>query len=418
MSKAVGGTTPRRLPALVIGGAVVSAAVCCGEEAHWSEPALDTWAYVNGFGGGSRVLAPSFGGMSVDSDATAFQLSDQRAPARLGSLLVAFQTSGRVAAGLDPSRYVVHAARVTARVQSGSTGTLPYSGQAVTPEGLLADALGQGIDSQQPMELFGVGFRDGYEGFALGAAAGGQGFNEATPVYSATDGGYVAYPIVGDAAGGFADVSNNPTGGFSATAPGGQTDPFAATPWAIGAASLGEGDPIANDTTFTFDIDLSQPGVGDYLRRSLAEGAVGFFLSSLHPAGEQGAPGGGAYPQWYTKESVGVFAGGEAPTLTLDVSVLPVAGDYNADGDITGADYAAWASAYGQVAAPPGVGADGNRDGLVDAADYTVWRDAQPGASAAVAAPEPRGAATLLAALAGWVLAGPLGFTSSRRGRP
>lgn len=46
-------------------------------------------------------------------------------------------------------------------------------------------------------------------------------------------------------------------------------------------------------------------------------------------------------------------------------------GDYNADGLITGADYAAWSAAFCTSAPLP----DRNRDGAVDAADYLLRRD-------------------------------------------
>lgn len=373
-------------------GWVLSAALCRGEVFDWSEPAIDTWSYSNGFGGGGRLTTPSFGAIFVNDEQTALEEGGSSAPSRLGSMLVAFETSEEVTPSLDPSRYAIQSASVTVRMQSGSTGALPYADQPITPAGLLAEALSGGVTAQQPMELFGVGFRGGYEGFALGPEQTGTRFAESTSVYSSAAGGYIAYPVVGDGAGGYADVSNNLTGGFSATSPGGHTAPFDATPWAIGASGLNAGDSVPNDTTFTFEIDLSQPGVVDYLQRSLSDGALGFFVSSVHPASQPGTGGTGAYPQWYAKEALGIYPGAEAPTLSLDVEVLPLAGDYDGDGEVTPADYSAWAASYGSVPTAPGKGADGNADGIVNAADYTVWRDAFAAAippAAAVPVPEP-----------------------------
>ena len=52
-----------------------------------------------------------------------------------------------------------------------------------------------------------------------------------------------------------------------------------------------------------------------------------------------------------------------------------LAGDGNADGCITGADYTIWADNYGTLA-PAGTGdGDYNGDGAVTGADYTVWAD-------------------------------------------
>lgn len=380
---------------------ILSAAPCRGEDAVWSEPALDSWAYINGFGGGDRLLAPSYSGVAVDSQTEQFFLNDHQSPARLGSMLMAFETSGQITPGLEPSRYQVQSATVTVRLWNGSTGSLSYSTQPVTPDSLLAEALGGGISVQKPMELYGVGFRDGYEGFDLGSPDPGVYFSEGTSVYSASDGGYVAFPIVGDGQDAYADVSNNLAGGFSETAPGHLTAPFDATPWAIGDAGLSDGVSVPDDTAFTFIVDLTEPGVVEYLQQSLANGAVGFFLSSMHPAAQPGTSGGGAYPQWYTKEAAGVFAGAEAPSLSIEYAILDdfAAGDYDRNGVVDQDDYLTWRAAYGDSVSTPGDGADGNGDGLVDTADYSIWRDKLPLASpVAAAVPEP--AAWLLALLA------------------
>jgi hypothetical protein len=54
---------------------------------------------------------------------------------------------------------------------------------------------------------------------------------------------------------------------------------------------------------------------------------------------------------------------------------LPIAGDYDANGEVAAADHATWITAFGSLPTQRGFGADGNRDGHVDAADYSVWRD-------------------------------------------
>ncbi|TWT74491.1 Serine/threonine-protein kinase PknD [Posidoniimonas polymericola] len=75
----------------------------------------------------------------------------------------------------------------------------------------------------------------------------------------------------------------------------------------------------------------------------------------------------------------------------------PEPGDFDGNGSIDAADYAAWQNQYG---APAG-SADANADGTVNAADYTVWRDAVSAAPTAVASTAPEPSSFLLLILAG-----------------
>ncbi|MEX2092265.1 MAG: prolyl oligopeptidase family serine peptidase, partial [Pirellulales bacterium] len=86
-----------------------------------------------------------------------------------------------------------------------------------------------------------------------------------------------------------------------------------------------------------------------------------------------------------------------------------VAGDFNGDGDVDGADFLVWKQDFGMNRAA----ADANGNGFVDAGDYTVWRDNLSGGGTAASLPIPE-PATLLMLL---IFAG-LGnarFTMSRR---
>jgi hypothetical protein len=97
------------------------------------------------------------------------------------------------------------------------------------------------------------------------------------------------------------------------------------------------------------------------------------------------------------------WAGGRVEVTTIaDVALVPVpdqiAGDFDGDDDVEGADFLAWQSTVGATVAPRGGGADADRDGLVDAGDLALWQEnfgASPGAAANV--PEP-GAALLATA--------------------
>ncbi len=69
------------------------------------------------------------------------------------------------------------------------------------------------------------------------------------------------------------------------------------------------------------------------------------------------------------------------------------AGDYNADGIVTSADYEVWRGSSGTTTVLYGSGADGNFDGRIDAADYVVWRNSMSiaaiGGGANLIIPEP-----------------------------
>jgi len=80
-----------------------------------------------------------------------------------------------------------------------------------------------------------------------------------------------------------------------------------------------------------------------------------------------------------------------------------LAGDYNRDGVVDGADYTKWRDTMGQSVAK-GTGADGDFDGQVTAADYNLWKSnfgqtgAAAGALSTAAVPEPATMIFLIAA--------------------
>lgn len=77
-----------------------------------------------------------------------------------------------------------------------------------------------------------------------------------------------------------------------------------------------------------------------------------------------------------------------------------IAGDYNGDSVVNGADYNLWRSEFGSTTH---LAADGNRNGVVDAADYVFWRNIfqglGSGAGAGAAVPEPSAALLFLIGL-------------------
>jgi hypothetical protein len=98
--------------------------------------------------------------------------------------------------------------------------------------------------------------------------------------------------------------------------------------------------------------------------------------------------------------------------LDVEYSTGGVAGDYDGDSDVDGADFLFWQRTLGTTVTP-GTGADGDGNGTVDAGDLTVWRTnfgQSAGAASASAVPEPGAVSLICCGLA--ILAG---GTSRRR---
>jgi len=327
-------------------GAAVPAAR--GATADWTTSDLDVFFYVRAVSAGAHTTAPSFtGGLTINPSTQQFDPRLVSEPARAGMDLTAFKTASLITPNLPPSRYQVNSVTFKATfTYSMDPVHLIYQDTPISQSQMLAEVADGNVTHQKPMELYGVGFRNGYTGYEFGSTPvfGPPLLDEGTKPYTGSNGsgGYNAYPIVGSSTqqGAYADVSNSVTGGYSATGPGNTTAPFTPTPWAIGKTNLTPGDELPDNTTFTFTLDLNQPGVRAYVQQSLANGAIGFFLSSLHSTSEFGSSGG--YPRWYTKEAS--VPATSLPQMTIDYQILPagVPGDYNGNGVVDAGDYAIW----------------------------------------------------------------------------
>lgn len=350
--------------------AMASAPSATAATAQWLKADIDAFCYPLSDEPG-RQLGPSFvGGFELNETTQQFAPHGVSSPARLGSAIVAFDTSTLVTSALAPSQYQVSRVVMTLTMRNGTFGTLFFDDQPATNEELRQAILNETPSAQQPMELFGVGFRSGYTGFGFPSHTTETSFTADSHPYSS---GYAVYAIAGDASnpGAYRDVNNSITGGFSATAPGNTTAAFDVTPWAIGKnAQLAPGDPIPDKTTFSFELDLEAAGVRAYVQNSLAAGGLGFSVSSRHIANQ---PGFGAlpYPQWFMSESETGFLRGTPPSLTIDYTIGPPprAGDFNLDGAVDTADLLEWQRRVGAAVNP------------LDAQDLADWK-ANYGASA------------------------------------
>ena len=330
-----------------------------GELLEWSRPDIDQWMYPAASTPGMRILGPTFaslGGLGGSID-----------PARRGATMLGFNTSGLIETGLEPHRYEINSIRIGLTMAPG-TGEIVYDNSYD-----VVDELIEGTDDPgRPIELYGIGFRNDYDnpyeklGFGPVDYAAPE-FEEGTSLYSSDTGAYDLFPLGDDGAGNLTDVFNSPTGGYRAGEDE-QVPAWDTIPWAIGVVSdLNPGATVPYESDYVFDVDLSVPNVLDYLQQSLADGGVGFFVSSLHqPAGHTGTV---AYPQWYLKE----HPRGTPATMEVDVAILPdsVPGDFDGDQVLSTNDINVLTSEIASGA--DDLRFDVNGDMSVDDADLSFW---------------------------------------------
>jgi hypothetical protein len=248
-----------------------------------------------------RPTASTFGAVGSNPD------FDEHDAQVLTGFNTATAGSAPIPTGLGAAKYNVTAASLTMTIASGSFLYDPsYDGFAtyLTPA--------SDTDLGRPIELYGVGFRDSYTRLALGADdAAPPGFEEGTtfsPPGPPASSARRAFPIT--------YLGGNPVDASNNVAEGRENVPFA-----VGASNVGVGTTVGAGTTFTFNVNVSDPAVQAYLQRGLNDGLLGFVTASLHPA-SQGGPI--EYPNFYTRQSTAV--GAIAPTLSLTYAVVPEPG--------------------------------------------------------------------------------------------
>jgi hypothetical protein len=262
---------------------------------------LDRWMYPFAFTGGTRELAPTFGAAGTPD----FDNRD-------GQFLIVFDTSSAVAPGLGAANYQINS--VTIRAMVGSPAGFAYDPTYDSYRTYLPAADAEFLtdsDAGRPVELHGVGFRNGYTTFSFGPNDGQPpGFEESSPFGAPGVGTRNVFPLGFLTPGSGTDVANN------------VTDRKESNPWAIGTVLLGPGDPVPDNAMLSFAIDLANDDIRDYLQSGLNDGVLGFAITSLHTASQGG--GGPPTPQFITRENMS--AGAMPAMLEIDVQVVPEPG--------------------------------------------------------------------------------------------
>ncbi len=340
------------------------------EPVKWNEPALDRWFHQGDTTPGLKTEMSTF---------TNYGVSSGFSQSRAGSFMLGFNTANEEVL-LDPTKYQLNSVKFTIDFVDDGRQVL-YD---PTPDSLAAITSGMD-DPGSPIELYGVGYANGYERLGFGANNSlPPEFEESSPLWPnvpTLEQTFNVYPLGDDGSGNFGNVFNSPGGEGTFVLDEDDElqlvevvrDPWNTTPWAVGTVpGLGAEQVVPGGSVFTLEVDLHMPGVLEYFQQSLSTGQVGVFISSLHDVSGFHNGGTGDFPAFYSKESLFVSFGiASAPTLEIDYTALTeqTPGDFDGDGDVDAADLDDWQSFYGV-----NTGADADRDGDTDGADFLTWQ--------------------------------------------
>lgn len=344
---------------LVIGASVA------GNVASWTTPDLDSRTYPF-VGQRSDASEPVFGEYNVPDFIGSFDNRDSQ-------IQLGFDTAAKgIPTGHPLSDYNITSVTLTVTAAT-PVGTMPYD---PTYDDVSTYPLANGPtpapddDPGRPVTLFGLGFRNGYTGLEFGPTPtpGPPLFGQSGEGYGPSSFGQGirhAYALDFDDNGNARDASDNldepDLGAFA----------FNVHPFAIGTTSLNPGDPVTDGTVFTFDVDVSDPAILNYIREGLAAGQLGFAIATLHPAtGGPDGGAGGAYPFFYLTEN-----GSNTPTLQIDYTIgpPPCVGDLDGDGKTNVFDFGIFAINFGTTTGATHDQGDLDGNGAVNVFDFGIF---------------------------------------------
>jgi hypothetical protein len=295
------------LSTLLIGGATLSASAQILTNS-WDTPDGDRWMYPFNGTPGTRFTATTFG-----------DPMDPPFDDRDAQFILMFNTDGFVPTGLGTGAYRVISATLTATVFNDSEFFYDGTTDPIASYRPLDDPQYEtDVDTGRPIEIFPVGYRDGFD---LDTWQEASPFNVVGDPNTDASRIRTAYAAMYDEFGVVTDVSLAVRDEIDAPAIG------------TGVAPLSPGQAVPADTTFTFELDLCDPGVQWYFANAFDRGKLNLVITSMHGASYDSdiGPGDPSYPIYYTSENPLAQILGFTPTLDLVVRVGS-AGDYNGDG--------------------------------------------------------------------------------------
>lgn len=250
----------------------ISAASAQPYQLNLNNPAVDRWMYAFNFSTGSRPTASVFG---TPGDTNGVDT-------RHAQYLIGFDTFSQIATNRGTTNYLIRRVRLTLMTSiDADTYKFVYD---PTPDAATTyfetdhPAYQADVDAGRPVELFGAGFRNGFNDAT---------FQQTSAFGSNAAGQRNAYAASYNTNGLLVDAGNN-VGKTNLAFPHFEVHPFA-----VGqTTSYQAGELIATDCAFTFDLNLADPLVRQYVQEALNCGRLRLMVSSLHDTGGQQTAGG------------------------------------------------------------------------------------------------------------------------------
>lgn len=280
------------------------------------------WMYPFNLSPANRASAPCF---AAFGNAGSFDTRD-------GQYLLAWNTSNSIPVWQGARNYLIRHVRVTltisADMQYTYSGTLrDYRTYFPTNDPCYLTTTNSGC----PVELYGAGFRSGFtnsSGVYVPYAA--TNYPQAGPFFVNTvNGDYsnrVAYAACFNTNGALVDVSDNVADDGTNEIAG----PFEVAPFAVGCSTdVAAGQLMPANSQITFDLNLNDPQIYNYVQQGLNQGDLAFMVSSLVNANYfSGSPN---WPDFYTIFSA-IADDDQMPLLDIEGTVVRTNLDSDGDG--------------------------------------------------------------------------------------